>query len=39
MKFAKHEPSETELRSLHSAALGLVEETAYELPAARKGAA
>ncbi|MBI5799963.1 MAG: hypothetical protein HZA92_04445 [Verrucomicrobia bacterium] len=32
VKFAKHEPSEAELRSLHSAALGLVEETAYELP-------
>ncbi len=30
-KFAKHEPSETELRNLHSAALGLVEETAYDL--------
>jgi len=32
VKFAKHEPSEAELRSLHSAALGLVEETAYDLP-------
>lgn len=32
VKFAQHEPSETELRSLHSAALGLVEETAYDLP-------
>ncbi len=35
VKFAKHEPSETELRNLHSAALGLVEETAYELPRAQ----
>ena len=35
VKFAKHEPSETELRSLHSAALGLVEETAYDLPNAQ----
>ena len=33
VKFAKHEPSEAELCSLHSAALGLVEETAYELAA------
>ncbi len=32
VKFAKHEPSETDLRHLHSAALGLVEETAYDLP-------
>ena len=39
VKFAKHEPSEAELRSLHSAALGLVEETAYGLPmTAGKGA-
>jgi hypothetical protein len=38
VKFAKHEPSEAELRSLHSAALGLVEETAYELATAGKGA-
>lgn len=30
VKFAQHEPSEVELRSLHSAALGLVEETAFE---------
>ena len=37
--FAKHEPSEADLRHLHSAALGLVEETAYDLPAAGKGAA
>ena len=35
VKFAKHEPSEAELRSLHSAALNLVEETAYELPSAQ----
>ena len=35
VKFAKHEPSEAELRSLHSAALGLVEETAYDLPSAQ----
>ena len=39
VKFAKHEPSEADLRHLHSAALGLVEETAYDLPAAGKGAA
>ena len=39
VKFAKHEPSEDELRSLHSAALGLVEETAYDLPMVGKGAA
>lgn len=38
-KFAKHEPGETDLRQLHSAAIGLVEETAYDLPAAGKGAA
>jgi hypothetical protein len=39
VKFAKHEPSEAELRSLHSAALNLVEETAYDLPmTAGKGA-
>ena len=38
VKFAKHEPSEAELRSLHSAALGLVEETAYDLRAVGKGA-
>ena len=37
VKFAKHEPSEAELRSLHSAALGLVEETAYELATKEKG--
>lgn len=35
VKFAKHEPSEAELRSLHSAALNLVEETAYDLPRAQ----
>ena len=35
VKFAKHEPSEAELRSLHSAAVGLVEETAYDLPSAQ----
>ncbi len=40
VKFARHEPSEAELRSLHSAALNLVEETAYEVPKpAGKGAA
>ena len=39
VKFAKHEPSEADLRHLHSAALGLVEETAYDRPAAGKGAA
>lgn len=39
VKFAQHEPSEAELRSLHSAALNLVEETAYELPAVGKGVA
>ena len=38
VKFAKHEPSEAELRSLHSAAVGLVEETAYDLPTVGKGA-
>ncbi len=38
VKFAKHEPSEADLRSLHSAALGLVEETAYDLPPTGKGA-
>ena len=39
VKFAKHEPSEAELRNLHSAALTLVEETAYDLPmTAGKGA-
>ena len=37
VKFAQHEPSEAELRSLHSAALGLVEETAYELATKEKG--
>ncbi|NDE98841.1 MAG: hypothetical protein EB034_11285, partial [Verrucomicrobia bacterium] len=36
VKFAKHEPSEAELRSLHSAALTLVEETAYDLHTAEK---
>lgn len=36
VKFAQHEPSEADLRSLHSAALGLVEETAYDLPPAGK---
>ena len=36
VKFARHEPSEADLRSLHSAALGLVEETAYDLPTAAK---
>lgn len=36
VKFARHEPSEADLRSLHSAALGLVEETAYNLPTAAK---
>lgn len=35
VKFAKHEPSEAELRSFHSAAVNLVEETAYELPSAQ----
>ncbi len=39
VKFAKHEPSEAELRSLHSAALNLVEETAYNLQTVEKGAA
>lgn len=34
VKFAQHEPSEAELRSLHSSALSLVEETAYELAGA-----
>lgn len=36
VKFARHEPSEADLRSLHSAALGLVEETAYDLPTVAK---
>lgn len=36
VKFAQYEPSEADLRSLHSAALGLVEETAYDLPPAGK---
>lgn len=31
VKFAQYEPSEAELRSLHSSALGLVDETAYDL--------
>ncbi len=35
VKFARHEPSEAGLRSLHSAALNLVEETAYDLPRAQ----
>ena len=39
VKFARHEPSEAELRSLHSAALGLIEETAYDVRAPEKGAA
>lgn len=39
VKFAKHEPSEADLRQLHSSALGLVEETAYDLTLAGKGAA
>lgn len=38
VKFAKHEPSEAELRRLHSAALTLVEETAYERRTTEKDA-
>jgi hypothetical protein len=37
VKFARHEPSEAELRSLHSSAVSLVEETAYDLASAGKG--
>jgi hypothetical protein len=36
VKFARHEPSEAELRSLHSAALTLVEESAYDLTTTEK---
>ena len=39
VKFARHEPSEAELRSLHSAALGLIEETAYDVRAAERTSA